>query len=182
MLAKSYNTAKFKELILHICYENRDNPKFSSTVLNKMLYYTDFFWYAKHGSTITGDDYVREKAGPIPKHLVPVREKLKAQGHLTLQKVKYFGYDQIRPVVKNRPDFKKLSDDELKFASDVIEYFRKYSATELSNLTHKELSWQVLNTGETIPPASIFLRFNNPVPLEAMEWARGVIKKVRLAA
>ncbi|MBX2991380.1 MAG: SocA family protein [Bacteroidetes bacterium] len=179
---KTYNTAKFKELVLHICYENRDNPKFSATVLNKMLYYTDFFWYAQNGSTITGDDYIREKAGPIPKHLVPVRENLKARGHLVLRKEKYFGYDQIKPTVEEKPDLRALTEDEIDFATQVVEYFKKYNATELSNLTHKELSWQVLKTGETIPPASIFLRFNNPVPLEAMGWAKGVIKKIRLAA
>ena len=179
---KTYDEAKFRDLVLYICYKNRDNPHFGSTCLNKNLYYADFFWYAATGESITRDTYIRKEHGPIPKHLIPVRESLERDGLLALETVVYFGREQKKPTVEIEPETPNLSDEERQFVDQIVEMLSPFNATQLSDMTHKELSWQVLQTGEEVPYASIFLRYVNPVPLEAMKWAKETIKEIRLAS
>ena len=45
---------KMKELILYLAARSEDDPRFSSTKLNKLLFYCDFTAYRQLGRSITG--------------------------------------------------------------------------------------------------------------------------------
>jgi len=67
------------ELMLYVAWKCADDPKFGATKLNKILYFSDFLSFLRTGEAITGSEYVKQKNGPIPKHLVPVRESLESK-------------------------------------------------------------------------------------------------------
>jgi leucyl-tRNA synthetase len=58
---------------------------------------------------------------------------------------KYFGYPQKRivPIGKGKgANLSIFTDDEISFVDEVIESFRKYNASQLSEWTHKLFPWQ----------------------------------------
>lgn len=178
------NTEKFKELLLYISHKNRDNPNFGAVVLNKILYYCDFGYYAFTGKSITGETYIRKERGAVPKHLLGIREQLVKEGKLKIETINRFGNDQIRTVpIEDSPTFDALSDKEQQFADLIIERIKPMTAQTISEIAHRELSWNILSNGEEVPYCTIFLRHAhvNPIPKDAMIWAREVIKNRRLA-
>jgi len=56
--------AKMAELILYVSDRCQLDPAYGSTKLNKILFYADFLYYAKHGTSITGQEYMRLDKGP----------------------------------------------------------------------------------------------------------------------
>src|SRR6266480_4421152 len=79
---------KYRELVLYICQKCATDKKFGATKLNKILYFADFLAYAELGEPITGFEYQREKNGPVPRRLVPIREQMINARELALQPVK----------------------------------------------------------------------------------------------
>lgn len=174
---KQYDASKFKELVLYISYKNRDNQRFGSTLLNKMLYYCDFEWFANTGRSITKDVYIRREWGPTPKHLVEVREELELTGELQMKPVQYFSKEQKRPYVNRQPELIHLNEQEIIFVDRIIERMSTLNATQVSELTHRELSWQLFHDGEEVPYETVFVRSINPIPIDTMEWAQEEVNK-----
>ena len=57
-LVKQYK--KLRELILYICDKSKNHPKKLGMVkLNKILFFSDFTAYLRHGSSITGAKYFK---------------------------------------------------------------------------------------------------------------------------
>ena len=60
--------AKYINAILYFS-ANANNKWFGTKKLAKMLYELDFDVYEEQGQSLTGDTYVKEKYGPLPKRL-----------------------------------------------------------------------------------------------------------------
>src|SRR4051794_2460574 len=48
----SFNRDKFRELILYIAEQTEDDPSFGDTLLNKVLYWSDFRGYSELGQPV----------------------------------------------------------------------------------------------------------------------------------
>ena len=179
MNTQQLNTEKFKELLLYISDKNKENPRFGSVVLNKMLYYSDFGWYALTGKSITGDTYIRKDLGPVPKHLLGIREQLINEGMLDKKEVVYFGRNQVRVVPTQTPEPKLLTEPEIQFVDSIIDQIYNLNGQQISEITHRELSWNILSNDEEVPYFTMFLRYVNPIPKDTMTWAKEVVGGVR---
>lgn len=175
------NIEKLKELILFLTENNKENPRFGSTVLNKMLYYTDFYWFAYTGQSMTGEDYVRQEYGPVPRSLLKAREELEKEGTLKIEEVTFYGKPQKRPI--NKVPFKqsKLNNNEIEFAKMVIKHFEVFTATQISDVSHK-LPWEVANNDDVIPYETIYWQEKNTIPDSTINWAQTILieKKTQL--
>lgn len=150
--------ARFKELVLYICQKCATDPKFGATKLNKILYFADFMAYARFGKPITGFQYQREKNGPVPTRLVPIREQMIATGELALQPVKLVsGSVQKRLVNLREPKLELFTAQEISLVDSIIEELRGHTADEVSDLTHRMVGWQVVAPGENIPYETVFV-------------------------
>ena len=175
-MRKEFDKELFKELILYISERCQDKPSFGSTHLNKILHYADFFWYASTGDSISGEKYIRQKHGQIPKHLMQVRDELVKEGKLTIEEQQYFGKTQKRPVVVPPVHYQKLTDAQKEFIDEVVSVIADYSAKDLSEkIAHEDLAWQYLNNDEEIPYETVFFRRKNAVSEETMAWAQSVV-------
>jgi uncharacterized phage-associated protein len=80
--------------------------------------------------------------------------------HNQLQRVKteYHGYAQIRYLPLEKADLKELRASEKDVIDRVIEQFSDWSATAISDYSHKDLPWLASKEGEDIDYELAFYR------------------------
>ena len=149
---------KLKELILYVSAKCRDHSRFGGTKLNKILFFADFIAYAKWGKSITGETYFKLPMGPAPKKLLPVREELRENGELALEKREVFAKVQERPIALRPADLSKFESREIALVDDVIQALRDKDAAEVSELSHYFVGWQLAQEQEDIPYETVFIR------------------------
>lgn len=132
-----FNEQKFKELILYIATQCKDDARWGATKLNKQLFFADFLAYGKLGYPITGAEYMALERGPAPKRLLPIREAMIEDGDICLERRGY----QERIVADRQPDLAGFSPQELELVNYVIGALRDNDAEEVSNLSHQFLGW-----------------------------------------
>ena len=84
--------AKMKELILYLAAKSEKDPRFSSTKLNKLLFYCDFAAFRQLGKPITGHSYQKLQFGPAPKAMLPVLDKMKDEKACVEVERDHFGH------------------------------------------------------------------------------------------
>ena len=77
--------AKFVELLVHAVNTLASQERGMATRLNKILYFCDFAHVRRFGDPITGFDYQKLRQGPAPRAFAPVRDRLLADGTLSLR-------------------------------------------------------------------------------------------------
>jgi len=148
---------RLAELILHISQRCQASPMFGATKLNKILWYADFLAYAETGKPLTGVEYMRLPQGPVPRRLMPIRERLVNDGSLAIAPVERFGFVQQRPVALRKADLSVFTGDEIAIVHRAIEMLSSNTAQGVSSRSHGK-AWQV--AGETqagIPYEAAFL-------------------------
>jgi len=161
---------KLAELILYISERCANDPTFGSVKLNKILYFSDFIFYAYHDKGITGVEYQKLPAGPAPRRLVPVREEMVKENALAIQDVPLkSGRTQKRTVNLRKPKLTLFSGEEIAMVDSVIESLRDVDAESASAMSHEMVGWLVARDGETIPYNTVY--FANP-PLTVIERYR----------
>jgi hypothetical protein len=165
------NREKLKELILYVSEKCGDDPRYGATKLNKILFFSDFFAYAKYGEPITGAEYMRESYGPIPKRLLPARQELVSEGALAIQESQVsHTATQKRPVSLRAANLALFTGQQIALVDWVIEQLRGANASSVSKHTHKYAMWQAASNGETIPYETVFV---SEAPLSSIEIERG---------
>jgi hypothetical protein len=149
---------RFRELLLYICKKCATDPKYGATKLNKILYFSDFLGYARFGEPITGFEYQREKNGPVPKRLVPVRNEMIRTGELAMETVKLVsGLVQQRYVNLREPRLNSFTPEQIALVDSIIEKFWGFNADEVSEFSHQMVGWKIAQPGESIPYESVFI-------------------------
>ncbi|MGH9039778.1 MAG: Panacea domain-containing protein [Acidimicrobiia bacterium] len=172
-----YNENKLGELILWFAAHLRSEPAGGSTKLNKLLFYADFVHMRTYGHPITGAEYQRLPHGPAPRRLIPVREALISSGSAELVTENYLGLNQRRLVPLRPPDMAHFSAEEKATIELVFQELGARTGTDLSDRSHLEPVWDLVEQGETIPYEGAFLRVGPPgerVLRHAAELARRV--------
>jgi hypothetical protein len=147
----NHSDEKLGELILYIAKKSQNDPHFGATKLNKILFFSDFYNYANHNAPITGVEYMRLGAGPVPKPLVPVRQKLIAKKAIAIQELAVAdGYNQKKVVALREPDLSIFSAQEIEIVNMIMETLKDSNASEVSELSHGK-AWQAAKDRESIP-------------------------------
>jgi len=145
------DTAKFREAIVYIADKCREDRKFGAVKLNKILYYSDFRAYRTLRQSITGSVYQHLREGPAPRGLVEIRQSLIGDGSIELQRRMYFNRVQHSITAIRDPDISVFRQEELDIIDEVIEDLWNMNGSEVSELSHQEIGWQVTEESETIP-------------------------------
>jgi hypothetical protein len=166
------DNVKLAELILYISQKCATDPKFGAVKLNKILFFSDFFAYARYHSSITGCVYQRLRNGPAPRRLVPVRDQMIEVGDLAIQPVKLrSGKVQLRTVNLRAPDLQMFTGVEIAMVDHVIDALTSCDAQTVSDMSHSMVGWLIAREGEEIPYETVFL---SNEPLTEAETARGL--------
>ena len=168
---RNQDERKLAQMILYISQKCASSPTWGSTMLNKILFFSDFLAYGNWDEAISGVEYQNLPKGPAPRRLLPIRDKMVEEGELTIQEVRLkSGNVQRRPISLKEPDLRIFDGNEIALLDSVIQTFRELNAEELSEFSHRMVGWKMTAEGETIPYATVFL---SDGPLVDAEIKRG---------
>jgi len=162
------NDRKFQELLLYVASRCEGDPTFGAVKLNKILFFADFLAYGKLGKAITGQAYQKLEHGPAPVRLIPLKRELVPQAAVEQQR-DYYGHVQTRLIALREADLSEFTGAEVAIIDAVIRDLWDQNATEVSDLSHKFLGWEVADVQEVIPYETVFL---DSRPLTAKEEER----------
>ncbi len=134
---------KLREVLLYVLQKVGAKPNVGETVLYKLLYFIDFDYYEKYGKSITGLTYVRNTYGPTPKlqTFTGVVNAMKKASELDVVETKFFKHTQKKYLPVIEPKFEELSAQELAHIDEELARLGDKTATELSNLSHRDMPW-----------------------------------------
>ncbi len=146
-----YDERKLIELVLYVSRRLEGDRAGGATKLNKILYFADFAHVRQTGRPITGAEYQKLPQGPAPRRLLPIRDALLESGEVELHTETFLGYEQHRLVARRASDRSVFDEEELKTVDAVLEDLVHLTAAQVSDLSHHEPGWALVDQGETIP-------------------------------
>lgn len=149
---------KFKNVLLYILEKCAGKPNVGETILYKLLYFSDFNYYELYEEHLTGAKYRKLPFGPVPQKLNTIISQMIDGGVLKRIKTKYHGYPQIRYLPLEKADLTELKASEKETIDRVIEQMSDWSATAISEYSHKDLPWEVTDEGKEISYELAFYR------------------------
>jgi transcriptional regulator with XRE-family HTH domain len=149
---------KFKNVLLYILERCAGKPNVGETVLYKLLYFADFNYYELYEEHLTGAKYRKLPYGPVPQKLDSIISQMIEKGQLQRVKTAYHGYPQTRYLPLEKADLTELKASEKDVIDKVIEQMSDWSASSISNYSHKDLPWEVTDEGEDISYELAFYR------------------------
>lgn len=174
-MSEQFDREKFAALVHYIIWRAGDRDGFGATKLNKVLWFADARAYALRGRSITGARYIREKYGPVPHQIMPVRTALEADGAIKQWQDRVYGEDRPaawRFKATAKPSMIQFSEDEIRNVDWWIDYVDGKTAAEVSEESH-DYGWEIAKMGEDLPfSAFLASRIKEEPSDEAMEWGR----------
>jgi len=164
---------KFKELILYIARESEGDSTFGATKLNKILFFCDFLSYRAYGESITGQRYFKLPFGPAPRPLLPVVTELIDEGACIKVQRSHYGKPQDTMFAKRDANLEVFKSRDIALAAHVLRQLRDNDATQVSDLSHEFIGWQLARDQEDIPYETIFLGDPRKVTLTQEEVEYG---------
>lgn len=149
---------KFKEVFLYIINKIGSKYNVGQTVLYKILYFIDFDYYEKYEEQLIGAKYIKNTYGPTPVDFAKIVREMQKEGACEEVKSKYFEREQTKYLPRRKADISCLSAQELEHINKTINKYADWSATELSNHSHKDVPWLAANDKEVIDYESVFYR------------------------
>ena len=142
-----FHKEKFKTLVRYIAWKAGRRDWFGATKLNKVLWFADARLFVLRGKPITGATYIREKFGPVPKQLMPIRAELEREGHIRV----FREGDLIRVTADEKPDLSLFTADELQTVDYWIKHIdAEHTAASIGEATH-DYAWELARMGEEVP-------------------------------
>jgi len=167
---------KFKQLVHYVIAQAGSKPGFGATKLNKVLWFADARQYMLTGKSITGAEYIREKFGPVPKAIMPVRSELEREGAIKVYPPKS-AYEGWRFRALRRPSADWFSREELQNVNWWIRYVcDEHTANSISEESH-DYAWEIAKTGERLPYYAFMANRGRPPAGEELDWAREAAKR-----
>lgn len=133
-------------------------PNVGETVLYKLLYFADFNYYELYEEQLTGAKYRKLPYGPVPQKLDSIMKQMIDDKHLQRVKTVYQGYPQTRYLPLKKANLTEFLASEKEVIDRVIEQMSDWSATAISNYSHKDIPWIASKEGEEINYELAFYR------------------------
>lgn len=152
---RAFSLEKMAAMISYLANRTSDLYK---TKLNKLLFYSDFVNYYLNGQSISGSRYVHLPYGPVPDGYEETLETLNHYGVIDVSQQN--SAELIRGTESRAADF--LTADEQKSLDWVLGSFGSMSASQLTELSHREKAYSNTRTGEEI--AYEYAKFLSKLP------------------
>jgi hypothetical protein len=142
-----YDKEKLKRLVHYVAWKAGKRDWFGAVKLNKVLWFADARQFVLTGKPITGAVYIREKFGPVPKHMLQIQAELEKEGLARIVPDKPLK----RLVALKSPDTSLFTKSELTMVNHWIEQIDKqHTAGSISEESH-DYAWEIARMGEEIP-------------------------------
>ncbi len=163
----SLKEEKFRNVLLYVLERCAGKPNVGETVLYKLLYFSDFNYYELYEEHLTGALYRKLPYGPVPHKLDSILYQMIEDGQLQRVKTTYHGYHQTRYLPLEKPKLTLLKASEKEVIDNVIDQMSDWSASSISNYSHRDMPWMASKEGEEI---DYELAFYREVPFSARNY------------
>lgn len=173
-----YNPLKFKNMVHYVCHKCSGSDFLGSIKLNKILWLSESFNYINTGKSISGEKYIKQKLGPVPRHILGVIGELIKEGSLEVNKVSFHGLQKTEYISHVYPDIHQFTPEEISRIDDFIDYVcDTHTAKSISNFSHNNI-WEAAMLGEEIPHYAMFALRCEELTEADIEWAKKAIAKI----
>ncbi len=149
---------KFKDILLYILEKCAGKPNVGETVLYKLLYFSDFNYYEIYEEHLSGAEYRKLPYGPVPQKLNIIINQMIENKKIKRFKTDYHSYPQTRYIPLVKPNLANLKASEKEVIDKVIDQFSDWSASAISDYSHKDMPWLASKDSETIDYELAFYR------------------------
>ena len=139
---------KIKNTILFFC----ENGNFK-TIINKLLFYTDFKHFKEKGVSITGAHYAHGPYGPIlDKYESFLASMVEGDRSIKVDEIELPDPEKIveKYTSIEKPDFDLFVSSEKEVLHFIRDKFKNFGAKEISEFSHKEKGFISTSNGEFI--------------------------------
>lgn len=138
---RHFDYTRFAYVVVHLC---KEMGEVCTTVINKLLFYADFLNYKTATVSLTGTAYRKLDYGPVPADYNALLSKMESEGLVAKEEKTFSGgctgyYYKIGP--ESESIRVQLTDHEEKVLEFVAKEFKKCTAKEVSERSHKENAW-----------------------------------------
>lgn len=152
------NVSKFKNVLLYILERCAGKPNVGETVLYKLLYFCDFNHYELYEEHLTGAKYRKLPYGPVPLRIDSIIGRMIQDNQIQRIKTEYYDKLQTRYIPLVKPNLALITGAEKEVIDRVIDQMSDWSATSISDYSHKDLPWQITDEGKEISYELAFYR------------------------
>jgi len=151
---------KFRQVLLYTLKKVGGKPNIGMTVLYKLLYFMDFDYYEKYEDQLMGLVYFKNHHGPTPLLFEKLISDMVKNGEVEIIKSKFYQYPQTKYLVnpKVEPDLSILNGKEQEHIDWELQRLSDLTATQLSDLSHKDVPWVSAENGKPLDYESVFYR------------------------
>lgn len=153
-----FNRDKFRAAMLYIISKCSGFRTFGKTVLWKLLYFADFDSYELTGAPITGETYCKLEHGPAPRHFDETIAGLKSRGLVREERARIGRKEQMRFFALAEPDLSVFDGREKELLDRTIAKLSSMNATQISELSHRDMPWKATRLKGEIDYELVFYR------------------------
>lgn len=172
---RTFDQDRLKTLVHYICYQCHDPSVLGAIKLNKILWYSEVIAFGRSGDSLTGETYVKQQFGPVPRHVLGIIEDLKAEGALVTREVEFYGKLKKKYIALKKPDITMFTADEISLVDSVIDVVcHKHTASSISMASHDAI-WKLAEIGEEIPLYAALASELGEITEHDVKWAKRVL-------
>lgn len=151
---------KFRQILLYILKKVGGKPNVGMTVLYKLLYFMDFDYYEKYEDQLMGLVYMKNHHGPTPLLFENLIGTMVKNGEVEIVKSKFYQYPQTKYLVNPaiEPKLSILNGREQEHIDWELQRLSDLTASQLSDLSHKDVPWISAESGKPLDYESVFYR------------------------
>jgi len=151
---------KFRQILLYILKKVGGKPNVGMTVLYKLLYFMDFDYYEKYEDQLMGLVYLKNHHGPTPLLFENLIKDMIKRGDVEIVKSKFYQYPQIKYLVNPEigVDLSVLNGKEQEHIDWELQRLSDLTASQLTDLSHKDVPWISAENGKPLDFESVFYR------------------------
>lgn len=168
---------KLAKLTHYICFQRHAPRMLDATKLNKILWYTDLIAYLKTGKQITGETYVKQRYGPVPKHIPAVIGELEEKRDLVVKEVPFVGKKKRQYIALTEPDISMFSPEEVNIVDSVMDVVCHRRTASSIGLASHDVIWKLAEIGEEIPMYAVLASELGEVTEKDIRWAQEALAR-----
>lgn len=161
MRRNTIDDKKYINAILFLCKE-LGGSIVGKKKLYKLLYYIDFdnYEYKESMKSITGNEYIAWKMGPVPKDKDVMLDLMEEKDVLEKNEVHYSNgmNNAIQYTAKKDPDMTVFNEDEVFVMKRVVKKYGYLNGKQLEILTHAEAPYIATEQNEIMDYGLAFYR------------------------
>lgn len=166
---------KFKNVLIYILEHCAGKPNVGETVLNKLMYFSDFNYYEIYEEHLTGAEYRKFPYGPVPQKLDTIIHQMIEENQIQRLKTNYHNLAQNRFIPLVKADLKTLKASEKEVIDKVIAQMSDWSANSISAYSHNDMPWKASKEGDSI---NYELAFYREAPYSVRNYAEDTVYEV----